>query len=228
MKKNKKTIAILSPLALLLAASAPAAAQEEPIVPVEKEPVTVTVKSTSFGAKAGFNSSSVSVPGASELGVSLNRRMGLNASVFMIRRINERLALQVEAGVSDKGVQIDTGSADATIELRYLSLPLLLRYELAPRAQSVRPFVSGGVSLSFLLSAQLTGDEDALDIRSQSEEMEASGTVSAGFEIPQGKGALTFEARYNHGLTKVIHGQVGQMSEPVKNRVASVLVGYVF
>jgi hypothetical protein len=206
----------------------PAAAHAQEVFNEADPPVTVTVKQTRFGAKAGFNSATVSSPGSSEIGYALNRRMGVNAGIFMLRRINERFSLQLEAAVSDKGVSIDTGSADATIELRYLSIPLMLRYELAPNAESVRPFVSAGMNLSFLLSARISGNDESIDIRSQAEEMEASATASAGFEIPQSKGALTFEARYSHGVTNVIHGQVGQQSETVKNRVATVLVGYVF
>lgn len=189
--------------------------------------VTVT-NPTKLGVKAGLSSSTLFYSGTDrDVNSSLQRRLAGSAALFLTRRINDNLGLQLEAMISDRGAQLGAGADPTSIELRYLTVPLLLRYDLAPSAQSVRPFVMAGASLGVLLSARSEGSAGALDLEATTRQLELAGVLTAGIEVPHRNGAATFELRYGHGFSDVVHGVDGQAAPSVRNRVISVLVGYV-
>ena len=120
-----------------------------------------------------------------------------------------------------------------TIKLSYLEIPVLAKIAI-PTQGSVKPVLIIGPSLSFKLSAEAEGEME-VEGYSESEEIDISDEVSgvdfglvfgAGVDVLLASGTLTFDARYNLGLTNVpdIEGE----SYDVKNAVISFMVGYAF
>jgi len=189
--------------------------------------ITVT-KPTKIGVKAGVSSTTLSQSGGDRDEGAIQRRLTVNAALFLTRRISDNVGLQFEAMISERGARIGSGADPTTIELRYALLPMLVRYELAPTSKAVRPFVMVGGSLGMLLSARNSGSSEKLDIRANLEELEFGGILSAGVEVPHRTGAISIEVRYSHGFSSVVKEVRGQVVPVVHNRVTSVLAGYSF
>jgi len=178
-------------------------------------------------------------------------RMGGAFGGFLIYSISDMFAIQPELLYTMKGVKGETtvaldfydeywnylGTYDVTlkgtIKLSYLEIPVLAKIAI-PTQGSVKPVLIIGPSLSFKLSAEAEGEME-VEGYSESEEIDISDEVSgvdfglvfgAGVDVLLASGTLTFDARYNLGLTNVpdIEGE----SYDVKNAVISFMVGYAF
>ncbi len=227
-KRMKLFLSSLLAISLLFPASL-ALAQEHSDSSVEPSAVTVTKKPTRIGIKAGLSSATFSQSAADRDVGAVQRRLTLNAALFLTRRITQNISLQFEAMLSDRGARIGSGVDPTSIELRYAVLPTLLRFELTPDSKSVRPYLMAGGSLAMLLSARNEGGSAVpLDIRANTEELELGGVVAAGIEVPHAKGAISVELRYSHGFTSIVREVRGVETPLVHNRVTSVLFGYAF
>jgi hypothetical protein len=202
--------ALCSPL--LLSAQSRGATQAAADSVVALQQPTPKKPAVSFGVKLGANYSNTNFnQGSPKLPtpVEMTWQVGFVAGFLVQIALPHRLALQQEylfAQVSGK-----ISKEDTQYTLRYLSLPLLLKYTLVPRLTIV-----AGPQFDLLIQAQQKVGGHTTGITHDTEERGISAT--AGVEISLLK-SLSFNVRYLQGLN---HIGVGQRSAVREFKLQSV------
>ncbi len=117
-----------------------------------------------FGIKSGLNISSISKEGYDKV----NAKAGFSGGFFMNSKLNENLNLQTEIIYNQTGAKVSKSTYYITnntttiqrlsdLRLNYLSLPLLLQYNVTPKF-----FAEAGPEVGFLLNARAAGSTDKI------------------------------------------------------------------
>lgn len=150
---------------------------------------------------------------------------------------NGLIGIQTGVAYSQKGASESDTEGEAAIELDYIEVPLLLAVNV-PTNSSVRPRFYAGPQISFEASCTLTGTSGtvSVDLDCDTQELEDLGfntkgtdfslLFGGGLEIAAGPGVLTFDGRYDLGLTN-INDTEGDETD-VKNRNIQLMAGYAF
>ncbi len=141
--------------------------------------------------------------------VPLNDKMTLHGELLYLQRKFE-LYLKVERGVDPSGNPI-TNEFQGFEKENWLSLPLSFEYKFVEKKYN--PYVMGGISIDYLLGAELsslrTRDEAAsipattFDLKPQREKINLSALVGAGVKLKMGGGYFVAEVKYMYGLTNI-------------------------
>lgn len=187
----------------------------------------------SIGATAGLSLARVSGADAEQVD-SRNRFTG---GVFALLGVNDRLAFEVDAAYAQKGATM-TGSFDGTITYRfdYIEVPVLIRYNLLPRAHLI-PALVVGVAPAFRLNSTSTNWVGMPPIPKQfvfPKSTDVGLIVGTTVGLPRGRHHLRFDARYTLGLMRLSGTQFtdltgGRLENPdvdLKNRALTLTVGY--
>lgn len=149
------------------------------------------------------------------------------------------LSLQTGLAVTRKVADIKlsgSGTEPYAVTWRYvyLSLPVLAKW----RSQSagVRPYISAGVEIGAPLWAEYEdpilahepGDDATIDVKDDMSAIEVGLVIAAGAEFSVGTGDAFVGVSYNHGLTDVWEGEAPEYDVVLKNRTATLLVGFLF
>ncbi len=140
------------------------------------------------GIKAGLNYSDIV---ASDINSSA--RLGFIGGAYISIPLG-KLKLQPEFLYAMRGYEVDT--LDVTIELDYIEVPVLLRYDFASVAGS-GPYVYAGPSFSFLQTAK-SGD---FDLEEFCQSNVTNAVVGGGFSIAR---VLNIDGRLLYGLSDVL------------------------
>lgn len=185
-------------------------------------------------------------------------KTGFAFGAFLEYQVNEILILQPEILYSMKGSEGTAKPEDGDIvldtkaDLNYIEIPLLAKITV-PAMEDLKPVVIIGPSMAFNLSAdyEWKAEEGSHTMKVVGDLSDVVGSfdfglvIGGGFEVPMGPGAITFDARYYMGLTKVITGGKADLTmtmdgvwvtledesfeeEDCKNRGFQFLVGYAF
>lgn len=170
---------------------------------------------TEYGIKGGLNLSDIVMTNYINPDVEsdLNLKLGLHAGVFLNGMVNEKLGMAAELLYSDKGVK-----ANSNIHLHYITIPLILQYQLADNI-----FAEVGPELGYLFSAR-------------SKHGNVSNTYHNKFDLSLDGGfrfnapGLIFGIRYCAGLFSVREpietiGVSGNEKIKYQNRVLQLSVG---
>ena len=196
----------------------------------------------SIGAKAGLITTSVTgVP--QEWEDSKSYRTSFVGGMFLNYAIDDAFSLQPELLYVPKGV---TGnlydgfiSVDVTPSFEFLELPILAKYTF-PTGGKWHPCVFAGPSFAYVLSSKLKISagwlSTSIDISSLTNDTEFGIVAGTGFDYETGRGVLTFDVRYERGLTNIIKsGEVEFLGstqtisiDEFKNYGFAFLVGYQF
>jgi hypothetical protein len=149
--------------------------------------------------------------------VDMTYRVGLRAGGFVALRIADRLAFQPELLYAQKGLKgtDPSGNQPFSVELDYVDIPLLLRFDLTPSTRRGWHLLAGP---SFNVNVRARAEED---IRDDVEDVEVGLVLGVGFHTRQ----LLLEGRYEEGLTNVL--QFGG-DDNYRNRAFTALVGVRF
>jgi hypothetical protein len=142
-------------------------------------------------------------------------------------KFEESMMIPVNGGTANAAVE-------ATIDLKYLEVPLLVRAGLPVPGFS--PFVYLGPAIAFNLSADFTMEASVMgfsmkeseDIKDEIKDIDYGLVVGGGLEFGLPLLKLHVEARYTMGLTNVVDN--GDMNGDIdlKNGVFSLMVGVTF
>lgn len=193
---------------------------------------TAPSSAQSLGIRGGVNRA---VIGGDDI-EDLQPRTGLNIGATLTVPVRRRLALQLGAGLSEKGFRLDdVFGTEGELRLRYVEIPALLQFTASPD-RAVSPRIGVGPAFSFRLSCeeQTTGSDGETAWRDCGG---AAGADLASFDLGLmlGAGAIistgsavsfTLDVLYDNGLTTID----GSDPEPVdlKNRTWSFLAGLSF
>lgn len=145
--------------------------------------------------------------------------------------------LQTGVAYSQKGASDEVDGGELAIELDYIEVPLLLTVNV-PTGSSVRPRVYAGPQVAFEASCSLVGTDGTttIDVDCDASELDELGfetkstdfslLFGGGLEVAAGPGVVTFDGRYDLGLTN-INDSPGVDQVDVKNRNIQLSVGYL-
>ncbi|HNV30771.1 MAG TPA: porin family protein [Cyclobacteriaceae bacterium] len=141
--------------------------------------------------------------------VPLNDKMTLHGELLYLQKKFE-LDLKVNRGFDAEGKPL--GQEFQGFETQnYFSLPLSFEYKIADKKYN--PFVTGGISIDYLLSDKMKAEriradeasipETTFDLKPLRENINISALVGAGVKLKMGGGYFIAEVRYIYGLTNV-------------------------
>jgi hypothetical protein len=180
-----------------------------------------------FGFTAGLNSSTIS---GDDLG-SPSRRTGFIAGALVVLPVASNIAIEPELLYSTKGITSHDSGIDASLEMNYVQVPLLVRIEV-PASGGTKPFFYGGPAISFKASCNVEVSGQGTNISSGCDNLESEvdklktvdyGLVAGGgllFDV--GGRKFSVGARYDHSLAKISD------SSDSKHRVISLLATLEF
>ncbi len=174
--------------------------------------LATSAQETKLGFKAGLSLAKVntSISGTSK---TTEDRVTFHAGFYATIMASKKFGVQPELLYSGQGGVASTGE----LNLAYLSIPLMFRYNLAPWLN-----IQAGPQLSFLLSAS----DGAVDIGSQFKSIDFGGAIGVGLDLPF---RINLSFRYINGFSNVSAVDFSSLGIPdpvVSNRVIQISLGY--
>lgn len=211
-------------LAATLAATAPLAhAQraDDLDTPVRGGPQLGLVLGANFASLAGRDVASD------------DRKTGLVFGLSVLVPVHTRFALQPELHYSQKGSQVGGGGETIRLNLDYVDVPLLVRWQV-PTAGAFRPFVVAGPNVAWQARCNVSvgsgrgnapcdaGLADENGTPATFRRIDYGAVVGAGIDFPFGGQDASLSARYGVGLADVTDGA------NARNRAIQLLFGVRF
>jgi hypothetical protein len=133
--------------------------------------------------------------------------------------------LSVQPGIQPRGAGIEFEFEDqedpekiADLNLSYFAVPVLAKFVTA----GGKVYVTSGVNLSFLTSANLKGVEDSseeIDVKEAFRSFDIAVDFGVGGQLPLGSLEIMLEARYEQGLGNVVEDAISE--DAVRTRLRS-------
>ena len=174
----------------------------------------------SFGVLAGLNIATLSgsdVEGASS-------RLGFIGGGYAdFHFAGSGFGIEPELLYSMQGAK--TSGEEASLELSYLQIPVLFRYDF-PTTSKARPFVVAGPSIGIKIGCNVSGQGVSVDcdtVNLQTTGFDLGGTLGAGVGFKLGKQTASLGARYTIGTNDIFENNF-----KAKSRFWSILAGFGF
>lgn len=172
----------------------------------------------SGGVKAGMNFANQKF---TSQGVSLDTKAkpGIHGGVFVVAMINEKFGVQPEALFSVQGSRWDFSGDDSKFKFNYITVPVLLRYNITEMIS-----IHAGPQIGFLMSAKLEDEDgDEEDIKDDIKGTDFGAATGAEVILPMGLG---FGARYVIGFTNNAEDNADLDDVEIKNRAFQLYAFY--
>ena len=145
-----------------------------------------------YGIKAGFNISNI---GGSD--VNNNKaRIFPHFGAFLEAGLTDKVSIQPELMYSGQGTRLEIPGDDIKLNLGYLNLPVLLKYNFDAG------FYAGvGPQLGFLLSAKQKVGGSKFNVKDDTRNIDFAWVFDLGYQ-PKGS-KIGVDARFNLGLSKL-------------------------
>ena len=165
------------------------------------------------------------------MGTETKHLSRFTGGAFLTFSLSPMFAIQPEALISMKGAKWSEGGASLSEKLTYLQIPILAKI-MFQTPGVVKPSIYAGPTMGFLLSAKETlegtGQYDGdVDVKDSYQGNDIGLILGFGVDVGAGGGAVTFDARYEMGLSKIMKGGGGYTPD-IKNSQFAFLVGYSF
>ncbi len=157
-----------------------------------------TVGVTGKGLKLGFDIADISTDYA-ELNDFLDSRTGFSAGAFLTYKLNRQFAVQPEILYVTKGAAKDLFFFNAHLNLDYLEIPVLLKFDFTPDG-NMRPNLFVGPALGVLLASKFHIINETYDIKDYTKSMDVSLVFGGGIDYRR----VTFDLRYTLGLSGIV------------------------
>jgi len=192
----------------------------------------------SWGLKAGLGLANVTGDSAkADPGWSKKARMGFGGGAMVEYKLSPAIAARLELLYMMKGAKYDSGSVKITAKTDYLEFPLTV--QISPQMKGkIQPTFFAGPYLGMLLSGKFktegyadaaeNGEFDVKD--SLMKKTDFGITFGAGFDYKMEKAAITFDLRYDLGMSKVRKLVGTENTEAPNDKLTGIffLVGYKF
>jgi hypothetical protein len=161
--------------------------------------------------------------GGARLGVNLSNfggddgegdmKAGLQLGLYLVGNLSEKLAVQPELLYSSYGAKEDFSGTEVTTALSYISIPVLLRYNVNEMIN-----IHVGPQFGILASAKAKTDDDDVDIKDEMKGMDLGLALGVGLDF----GKFNAGLRYYGGLSNIVDAD----DVDVKNTAFNVVIGY--
>ncbi|AZI40591.1 porin family protein [Epilithonimonas vandammei] len=151
--------------------------------------------SQSFGVKGGANISTIS---KENTWGDTNSKIGFYAGLYMNAPVNALFSIQPELIYNNMGVKYTNGNTSHTLNLNYLSMPIMFQFELIPKF-----YVEGGPQFGVLIGNKNKYQSDSKTIIEKDKDaynqLDLSGGIGLGFKFNN----MAIGARYIIGFTDI-------------------------
>lgn len=169
----------------------------------------------SGGLKGGLNLSNQDLDGLFDT----KMKIGFHVGAFATYMFNEKMGIQPEILYSVQGSTIDEdGVEDATMNVNYLTIPVLFRYNVNEMI-----YLNAGPQFGFLMKAEVEVDGDTEDFDEYFSGTDIGGAVGLGADLPMGLG---FGARYVFGLSNILDYEDASDEYTWKNSNIQIYASY--
>jgi hypothetical protein len=179
-----------------------------------------------FGIHAGVNIASMTDK-SSGVSSTISSKAGINAGVDVSIPVSPEFVVQPELSYSQMGGKVSAAasgaSADVSLNLNYLSLPVLFKYKVPNSGLGIYIGPQFGYLMSASGSASLNGQSGSISVKDQFKSSDVSGVFGAEYYFAQGFG---ISARYQLGFVNV--SQAASSGETVNNHGFAFTIGYRF
>ncbi len=151
--------------------------------------------------------------------VPINEKMTLHGELLYLQRKFD-IDLIVDRGVSTEGKALSNEFRGTETE-NWVSLPLSFEYKIMDK--KFNPYIAGGVSIDYLINAQLKGERlrdlvtslpaTTFDFKPLREKVNISAIAAAGIKTKVSGGYFVAEVRYVHGITNVNSASTSYLNE---------------
>ena len=173
-----------------------------------------------FGVKGGVNIATQDVSDDAG-GPSLDPRFGAVGGAFVTLPLLPWVGLQAEGLYAMKGARVAFQGVDASLNLDYAEVPVLVRVRFAHRY-----YAAGGPSMAFALRARsrtsFGGVTEEIDVMDQVKRFDFGVAMGGGVEF----GRLVVDGRYTLGFTDIDKDKTD--ASTTKNRAISITAGFRF
>jgi hypothetical protein len=157
-----------------------------------------TVGVTGKGLKLGFGIANISTE-YTELNDFLDSRVGFSGGGFLTYAFNRQFAVQPEILYVTKGAAKDLFFFNAHLNLDYLEIPVLLKFDFMPDGK-IHPNLFAGPALDVLLASKFHIISETYDIKDYTKSTDFSLVFGGGLDYKH----VTFDIRYSLGLTNIV------------------------
>ncbi len=172
---------------------------------------------TGKGLKVGLNLAKFTGSDVSDQ----KMKTGVAFGGFITYSFTDLFAIQPELLYTMKGSKVDeVGGGSVSSKLDYLEIPVLFRVQLVGGG-NFKPNFYAGPGIGILLSAK----EGDLDVKDQTKSTDIGIIGGVGADYLMGTGKITFDIRYEAGLTKFVDATPAPKAY---NSAITFLVGYGF
>lgn len=169
----------------------------------------------SGGLKAGVNLSNQKIKLDSESDKG-DMKVGFLVGGYLVATLSDNIALQPELYFSSMGTK--DSDADASINLGYISVPVLLRYNINEQFN-----IHLGPQVGFLLSAKAKQDGESADVKDAYKGIDFGAAVGLGADF----GAINASLRYYQGFSNIGEFEdTGFDDAKLSNSAIQIAVGY--
>lgn len=181
--------------------------------------VTSNAQGVAIGVRAGLNLANQSIT-ASGLSSSPDSKTGYLVGGYATIMFSDKLGVQPELFLSSVGSTWPsslTGGPSETLRLNYVSIPVLLRYNVAANFHLL-----AGPQIGILASAKGIAGSNTQDLKSDFNSADISGTFGAGMDF----GPFNAGVRYNFSFSNTASDKGSFSGATVKNNVIQIVAGF--
>lgn len=157
--------------------------------------ISLMAQGLGLGIKAGVNIANQDIS-SSDFTAETSSQMGFHGGVFAVFMFSEKIGVQPELLYSTGGSEVDIAGDVYTEKLGYLTLPVLLRYNISDIFS-----LHAGPQFGFLMSAEEEFDGDTEDIKDDFKGSDIAASFGVEVDLPI---KLGIGARYVLGLTDIV------------------------
>jgi hypothetical protein len=183
----------------------------------------------SAGIKAGVVFSDIGGDFEQIIGTSTDLKTGFSFGGFVGGNLHPLFRLQFEGQFIEKGAKADLAGTTGEFNLQYFELLLPATLLIPVKGGSVQPRLYAGPAVAFQSTCKVSDGTTEISCEAASaptKSVDFGVFFGGGVDIGFGKGAITFDALYNLGITNI--NDFPNDPNTVKNRTIQIVAGYAF
>lgn len=169
----------------------------------------------SFGLKAGVNFANQTIE-TSSISLSPDGRTGFHGGVYLTGMVTEHFGIQPEVYYSMQGSEFNVGNTTTKINMDYLSIPVLFRYNITDFFN-----IHVGPQFGIVMKAETKSGSNTADFKDDVKSADIGGAFGAGVDLPFG---LNGGLRYVQGFSNISNDDSNDSK--LKNKMFQIYIGY--